>query len=519
MYFASSLRNMRFMWLCVSPSIAWRVSRALCSHWRSIFFAPLLFFFKPCVADLLFFGMAVNAEHVMWLAREAALAVKHGSLKMPKLLRCLDKQINLEHNLYNEFTASLRQAECMYHIEKAHEQVYTDQCNTENLCRFLWDYMTEWNVPRFREFFNNDPTAQMYDFADGYGYGIVFHSPKLYTGPASLVIYSIVMPAAETSGQWMLRRRQQSSVLKCVVNHIKTHLPMIVKGINLGEMTMYVANNVFDDDAVGISLLSDVLNPPQRKICATASLGDTIDASLLAPDADSSTKSTKRQRRRARRAIAATTIQRHSATLIARSLSRKRAACLVQQAYRRRLSSREREQTADSPAPTLSTTNIADADLAFRLAKEETMDQVGIAQKIQDERIRIECQSLMDDLCLEVEAAERRRVLYSVCAGLIDDVVEGAAAASEQRNESRRAHAVASSHRRLQSIQTSCGSLATVCVTLHGQVYQLHAARTSVLATMVDDGRLAERLIASTPEELNALFAPRAEASLLVTST
>ena len=446
--------------------------------------------------------------HLHWLAREAALAVKHGSCKMNVLLRCLEKQKDVEIDLFNVFCAELHAAEYIHHVQHADRRVFTDQCNTENLCRFLWDYLTNWNVPRFREFFNNTPTAQLYDvagFDPSIAYGIVFDSSKQTGKPASrLVIYSIVMPAADAYAQWRLRRRQaKDAVLRLVVEHIDMHLAVIVEGIVLSDVTKYVANNVFDENANGVSLVRHVLRDTMSAsapVCKEDEEAAEKTASLLREEEErclttnKEAKPSKRKRRRVRRCTAAETIRRHSTAFLARIARQRRAASVVQTAYRRRQLAQDESYRDDE-----------DAAFANKLAKDELLDQKATLQEIEYECLHAECHAVLNDVCARVETeAEEGLANTAACVKILDDIVASAARLAGKS-------AIQRAHRRMQCIQTSCGSLATVCATLHGQMYQLHVPKTSALATMVDDddGSLAAQLVAATQDELKRLFAPR----------
>lgn len=444
----------------------------------------------------------INRIHAQWLANEVALAVKHGSTKTDNLLRCLRKQQNLEETIFDVFEVELDMAVCEHHIDAANRRVFTDACNSSNLRRFLWDYMTSWNVPRFREFFDNTPTAQMYDFAGSdpmVAYGMAFHSPTVHSVSRRLVIYSIVIPCCESAAKWALRRRQWRTILDQVLDHIDAHLSKIVDGIDMSTMTKFIANNVFVEDAVGVTAITD-LRDPTTSLTADTLLEDTadsVDALLTVWNRTQPTKTTRKSRRREKRSAAATKIQRHVVIHLRRKLCavatihghavgflrrcarRTRAALFIQKTFRSRRS-----------YPSDSSVLENDEALANQMASQESMDQTSIAIQIESRLHTLsECQRCLDELCSKVER-----------------LVEASTLAKREPAKD----ALQAAHEKLQSIQRLCGALTTVKVTLHGQVYQLHVATTSVIATLTDDGSLASRLIGSTPDELDSLFAPRA---------
>lgn len=199
----------------------------------------------------------MDETRLLWLAMELAQtkACHRTRFQCQGLIRCLQRSKHIETEMLQVFQF------LFLHLpsETSDGPTFTDVPNASNLIRFVWDYLTSWVVPRFRHFFENAPTSQLYDFVDfnrfTVAYSIVFHSPKsvhdrqVMIDKGRLVIYTIVLPCVKRAKHWNLRRRQMKAIVRGICADIDRQTP---DGLQLSRFTKYIATSVFEIGASGV---------------------------------------------------------------------------------------------------------------------------------------------------------------------------------------------------------------------------------------------------------------------------
>ena len=98
----------------------------------------------------------------MWLASEVAKTITTQSTVIDGVMRCIRNSKGNVESLFDLFDAHVDAAVLLHHSER----VFTDTCNAGNLARFVFDYMTIYNIPRFFDFYGGYKTSQLYNFTD-----------------------------------------------------------------------------------------------------------------------------------------------------------------------------------------------------------------------------------------------------------------------------------------------------------------------------------------------------------------
>mgnify|MGYP006137564045 CR=1 FL=1 len=199
---------------------------------------------------------SLEDTHLAWLAAEVAKAGECSPVN--KVLTTLRQSAsNVNADRFASFETHMLTCAAPHTAGNA---VFADRCNVRNLIRFLWDYMTPMAIPRFRNFFGTDQTAQLYNLTSNptVAYSIVFDSPMrvrrsiVHPDGCRLVIYTVVVTSGESVVPCAHRKRQREAILlEHVVNHIDHLDPQ--NGVSLGSFAKWVANDVFGAGETGVT--------------------------------------------------------------------------------------------------------------------------------------------------------------------------------------------------------------------------------------------------------------------------
>ena len=452
--------------------------------------------------------------HLRWLATEVAKTTKSrddGLSGVLRALRLLRKDL-VETDYLVAFESHLRTAECTHHVTLSAQRLFGDACNTQNLIRFLWDYMTTTNIPRFRDFFKAHQVAQLYTVIEeepSIAYSVVFDSPSLFKqgqrplDEGRVVLYTLVLPRASTRTQWShLARSRSRTCFDRVFRHVDAQ---IVDGVSLAGMRKFVARDVVEPG--NREVLPYSLAPTASgEAPASVELSSTDLAMLEAWDQEAAAaappKLSKKRRRRLRVLAAARVVQRVVRLFLARvrsavRIQRARRALLSRRALRAALAARVVQRWVRQR-------HCRDLAIARRLASFEAVDQCTISASIEARRVRDGCTEVLEALIARVE---REAALSAVSDALLDEVVGELAA------ETGRARA-AWCHAEMQRIQAGCGALKTFQVNCLGTVYQMHVAATSETFARRDDPALLRDLLSDDAARVSRLFAARHRSEL-----
>ena len=465
----------------------------------------------------------------MWLLNEVAKTMRpHGQVDcvVRSLTSLAQTSDHVETHLLDFFAGSLS----LIGATHTHRRGFTDACNTSNLVRFLWDYMTRANTPRFRAFFGTERTSQLHMFTSHptFAFSIVFDSPKLirqgivHPDGCRLVIYTLVVPSGDTSVQWSHRKRQRCAT---AIDHVARHIDALspFDGVSLKAFTKWVANGIFAAGATGMTLYADssarkqmlqMLSTPPHSELKIAAEDDvwTISKRLEAKgegQGDAVGKGSKKQKRRRKRHDAANLVQRAALRYLegrrklhcsakcitrqlrgfVRQLQERKAASFIQ--WRARFCIHMGRWSVDRH----------DRRLAIHLASREATTQERITQSI---HIDMTFDTMMEQVAREIATEAfmfRAR----------DDVEANAAFDALLTDVCRSvAHETLSTvHARLTRVSCEFGAIATVHVAFQGQTYQMHVTKTSEFYQRRHECGLVNLLISASSAELQSIFAPR----------